>query len=81
MVTSSIANLRSKLDGLERKPDDPSTLGHAQHLGSKLESLDSEFKVHHYSVVDLITKEEELEEEQTKIDKHDDVVTELGVRI
>ena len=81
VVSNSILKLSTKLTELEGKPDDPSTLGHAHRMGSKLSSLDSEFKVHHYSVVDLIVKEEELEEEQAEIDKHDDIVAELDVRI
>ena len=39
---------------LEGKPDAPATLDHAQCLVKKLESLDTKFKAHHYSVVDLI---------------------------
>jgi DNA repair exonuclease SbcCD ATPase subunit len=57
------------------------TLDHAQRLIKKLESLDAEFRVHHYSVVDLVTAEEELVGEQDTIDQHDDIVEELSVRI
>lgn len=81
VVSASINNFGTKLTELEKKPDDPSTLSHAQRLGPKLESLNSEFKTHHYSVVELITKEDELDEEQSEFDVHEDTVAELGLRV
>lgn len=38
----------------------------------KLETLNSEFKVHHYAVVDVIDEEAALLKEQGILDKHDD---------
>ena len=81
VVRGSITKLRTKIGELERKVDDPSTLDIAQRLASKLESLDAEFKVHHYSVIELIENEDELDDEQDAIDQHDDIVTELGICI
>lgn len=80
VVRASVTKLGTKVSELEGRTGDPSTLGHAQRLGSKLESLDSEFKARHYSVVEL-AKEEELEDEQAVIDQHDDTVAELSIRI
>ena len=81
VVRGSITKLRTKIGELERKVDDPSTLDIAQRLASKLESLDAEFKVHHYSVIELIENEDELDDEQDAIDQHDDIVTVLGICI
>jgi len=53
----------------------------AHQLSLKLESLDAEFKNHHYSVVELISEEEELEVEQDIIDQHDGIVAGLEVRL
>lgn len=80
VVRASVTKLGTKVSELERKLLDPTTLGHAQRSGSKLESLDAEFKVQHYSVIDL-TKEEDMDGEQDILDQHDDIVAELGVRI
>ena len=76
-----MTKLRTRLGELEKKVDDPSTLDLAQRLASKLDSLDAEFKVHHYSVIEHIVVERELLDEQDAIDQHDDIVTELGIRI
>ena len=81
VIRASVTKLGAKLTELEKKPDDPSTLGHAQRLGPKLESLDSEFKVHHYTVVELIAKEEDLDDEQAIFDQHDDTIADLSARI
>ena len=81
VVRASVTKLRTRLGELEKKVDDPSTLDFAQRLASKLDSLDAEFKVHHYSVIEHIVVERELLDEQDAIDQHDDIVTELGIRI
>lgn len=80
-VRGSLTKLSSKLGELEGKPDEPNTLEQAQRLKSKLESLGTEFKTHHYSVIELIEEEDELVDEQTILDQHDDIVAELETRI
>ena len=42
---------------LKTKVDDPTALGHAQKLLTKLESLASEFKQQHLTVTDSITED------------------------
>ena len=51
IVKASITRLNTRLTELETKVHEPSTLSHAKKLSAKLESLDSEFKVHHYGIV------------------------------
>ena len=81
VVRASVTKLGTKLGELEANPDNPTTIDHAKCLNAKLESLDAEFKDHHYSVVELITHDEELEGEQEIIDRHDDVIADLKVRV
>ena len=44
----------------------------------RLESLDSDFKVYHCNIIDMVKEEEEvLMEEQVKLDDHEDKVADL----
>ena len=45
-------------------------------MSQKLSDLDSEFRTHHYDLID-----ESLAKEQEVFDSHDDLVAELGVRV
>ena len=42
--------------------------------------MDSDFKSHHYAIVDLI-EEGAMDAEQTTLDEHDDRVTDLSIRL
>ena len=50
-------------------------------MSQKLSDLDSEFRTHHHAVIDLIDDEEALAKEQETLDAHDDLLTELSVRL
>ena len=50
-------------------------------MSQKLSDLDSEFRTHHHAFVDLIDDEETLAKEQEVLDTHDDLVSELSVRV
>ena len=84
-MKASITRLTSRLDELQSKLVEPSTLSHLSKLSTKLESLDSEFKVHHYAVVDAIPSDddadENLQREQDELDQHDSTVADLSVRV
>ena len=47
-------------------PPNPAIVDQAQHLKVKLDSLDTEFKTHHYAVVDTISDEGEQAKEQSE---------------
>ena len=81
VVKASITCLGSRLKELESKVEKPTTHDHAQRLATKLETLDTEFKTHHFSLIDLIDDDETLEKEQETLGQHDDDVTTLTVRI
>ena len=53
----------------------------ARRMSQKLSDLDSEFRTHHHAVIDLIDDDEALAKEQETLDAHDDLLTELSVRL
>ncbi len=81
VVRASITRLATRLVDLEGKTDQPSTLDLAHGMSKKLETLDSDFKVHHLSLVDAIKDEEAALEEQEVLDDHDDKTEVLAARI
>ena len=62
-------------------PPNPAIVDQAQHLKVKLDSLDAEFKTHHYAVVDTISDEGEQAKEQSELDQHDHTISELCLRL
>ena len=81
VVRASITRLGTRLKELEDKVEEPTTHDLAKRLAAKLETLDAEFKAHHFSLIDLIDDEGTLGKEQETLDQHDDDVTSLAVRI
>jgi hypothetical protein len=67
IVLASITRLSYRIKELEGKVDQPSTFDLTKHEKDKLESLDSEFKVHH-AVVNILNKAEDLTKEQEVLD-------------
>lgn len=80
VARASITRLGTRLKDLEDNAIQPTTLNVAQRMAQKLETLDSDFKSRHYSVIDLI-EEDGLEREQYILDEHDDEVTGLSTRL
>ena len=81
VTRASITRLCRRLGELEGAADQPSTLDLTQQLKKKLEELDSEFKTHHYGLIDVIDDDHTLEGEQATLDKHDEDIATLTVRI
>ena len=73
-MRDSIMRLTMKLKDLEGKTDQASTFDLAQGMAQKLDSLDAEFRKHHFQLVELIDDEEVLSKEQEVLDEHDDDV-------
>ena len=63
------------------KIEEPATHDHAQRLATRLETLDAEFKTHHFALIDHIDDEANLGKEQEVLDQHDDDVNSLVVRL
>ena len=80
VVQASINRLEVRLTTLEGATDRPTTMGAAKQLLSKLETLDAEYKTHHLAIVDL-TDENGQEDQQRHLDDHDDLVSELTLRV
>ena len=77
IVRASITRLRTRISDLETSPD----ADLARRLTTRLETLVAEFKVHHYSIIDLLEDEDALEREQEILDDHEDEVAPLIVRL
>ena len=76
---ASITKLATKLNDLESKADQPTTLDFARRLKERLDSLDLEFKTHHYALVEQIEERTDLDREQETIDNHDDEASVIAV--
>ena len=70
-----ITCLETQITKLETKPE----IMHSdsvviQRQTEKLKSLDSEFKKHHYTIIELVDEEDlgTLEREQAQLDEHED---------
>ena len=81
VVRAWITRLEHRVDAYEIKED----LTHAdrlaiQRLIKKFETLDTEFRQHHYTIVELLD-DEAVDEEQAALDDHDEKVTDLVDRL
>ena len=81
VARASITRLCNHLKDLEGKTEQPKTLELARRLSQKLTDLDSEFRTHHHTVIDLTDDEDALAKEQKLLDTHDDLLAGLSVRI
>ena len=81
VARASLTRLSSRLKDLEGEPRDTKTLELAHRISKKLADLDSEFRNHHHTLIDLTDDDEALAKEQDVLDSHDDLVTDLTVRV
>ena len=66
---------------MEGKIDQLSSIELASGLSKKLERIDSEFRTHHFTLVDVIEDEETVLREQEILEDHDDEIVALTARI
>ena len=78
-MRASITRLATRFRELEETPDQPRTADHATQLLAKLESLDAEYKSIHFEIINLLDDSDDLEKEQTVLDKNDDDVSTLTI--
>ena len=76
---TSLTKLATKPNDLENKADEPTTLDLARRLKDRLDTLDSEFKTHHYAVVEQIEDGTDLDREQETLDNHDNDVSAIAL--
>ena len=82
VVRASITRLATKLGELEAAHE-PSALNLDHRMSQKIDALDSEFRTHHYTIVDAIPDDDDEtpSREQEVLDQHDDDVGDLAVRV
>ena len=81
VTKASLTKLSTKITELEADTTSPDALRAAQGLASKLKTLDTEFKSHQLSIIDLTDGDTGLTAEQQELDDHDDRASELTIRI
>ena len=81
VTCSSLTKLSTKVTELEANRSSPDALYNAQNVTSKLKTLDAEFRDHQLKIMDLTTTEEALTEEQQALDDHEDIISELSIRV
>ena len=80
---ASVTRLNTRLKDLESRIHEPTTSSLAQRMSQMLETLDTDFKKHHYAVIDHIDEAdvEAFGREQDALDQHDDSISNLAIRI
>ena len=78
---ASITSLTTRVREAEARKDDLGIADLSKKLKEKLESLDSDFRNHHFTIVDLLKEESDLEHEQTILDQHDNGVLNLTTQL
>ena len=81
VALASHTRLTTRLKDSESDLGSDKALDLAQRMSQKLSDLDSEFLTHHRAVIDLIDEGDEALAKEQVLDAHDDLVTELSVRV
>ena len=83
VLRRSVTRLSDRVSELEATTDQPRTTDHARQLLTKLQTLDSDFRRIHFELINLIDEAntDALDTEQGIIDKLDDDVSSLTVRL
>ena len=80
VVRASVTRLHTRVGELEGSSDNPDIVDQARCLTARLQTLAQEFKVHHYTLIDLIEDEGDLVKEQDALDNFDDDISQLVTR-
>ena len=78
---ASITCLTTRVRIAEARKEDLGIIDLSKKQKEKLESLDSDFRNHHFAIIDLLEEQSDLESEQTILDKHDNEVINLTTRL
>ena len=79
VARTSLTRLCNHRKDLVGKTGDPKTLELTLRMSQKLIDLDSEFRTHQHTLIDLIDDEDALAKEQEVLNTHDDLVADLSV--
>ena len=66
---------------MEDHPEDPDNQGNANLFATKLDSLCNDFKLTYCRILSFYDEEADLEQQQEVLDNHDDVVSNLILRL
>ncbi len=78
VARASLTRFAGRLKDLESQPDDPNTATLAQqNMLTKLESLDRDFKTHHFALIDL----DESDELMVKLSTFEQNVFDYSLRL
>ena len=80
-IQACITRLITKIVDLENRDPETSISTQAKQFCKQLKTLDSDYKIRHFSVIDVIEDEKQLAVEQETLDKRDDEVSELNLRL
>ena len=72
-----VMRLMKKLKDLKGRAGNPATLAAAQQMKKSLENVNAAFKTHHFSLIELIKADADLEKEQEVLDAHNKLVDDL----
>ena len=81
VVHRQINHIYNRLSQLCAKTDEPQAVSHAHRMANKLEELDTKFKSHYYTSVELIESDEHLAREQAILNECDDEVAHLEIQV
>ena len=73
--------LTTRVREAETRKDDLGIADRSEKLKENLESLDTDFRNHHFAIIDLLKEESDLEREQTVLDQHNNEVLNLTTQL
>ena len=81
VTKSSITKLGNKTNDLEAAEHDHIVVSHAAQLLKRLETYDADYRSHHMAIIDALESDEATVPEQEELDRHDEDVTDLTIRL
>ena len=81
VTKSSITKLGNKTNDLEAAEHDYIVMSHAAQLLKRLETYDADYRSHHTAIIDALESDEATVPEQEELDRHDEDVTDLTIRL
>ena len=81
VTKSSITKLGNKTNDLEAAEHDHIVVSHAAQLLKRLETYDADYRSHHMAIIDALESDEATVPEQEELDRHNEDVTDLTIRL
>ncbi|XP_064406045.1 uncharacterized protein LOC135351067 [Halichondria panicea] len=81
VTKSSITKLGNKTNDLEAAEHNHIVVSHAAQLLKRLETYNADYRSHHMAIIDALESDEATVPEQEELDRHDEDVTDLTIRL